>query len=112
MSRAKNILKKERKTVEIMIKKYCGHFHNSETEMCNDCSEILEYANTRLDYCPFGEKKHVCSKCPIHCYNPQMREQIRIIMRYSGPKMIFSHPFVGFRHLFHKLGKVKTIEKE
>ena len=28
-----------------------------------------------------------------------MREKIRAVMRYSGPRMIFHHPFAAIRHL-------------
>jgi len=105
-------LKKERKTIKIMINKYCRHQHNTKKDLCEDCSELFEYANNRLDFCPFGEKKHVCAKCPIHCYKHEMREKIRAVMRYSGPRMIYSHPILGFSHLFHKFRKVKDISKK
>ena len=29
----------------------------------------------------------------VHCYQPQMREQIRQVMRYSGPKKNGHYPF-------------------
>ena len=35
----------------------------------------------------------------VHCYQPQMREQIRQVMRYSGPRMLFHHPVMAIRHL-------------
>lgn len=35
----------------------------------------------------------------VHCYQPQMREQIRQVMRYSGPWMLFHHPVMAIRHL-------------
>ncbi len=40
-----------------------------------------------------------CSKCPIHCYKPKMREHIREVMRYSGPRMIFYHPIIAIKHM-------------
>ncbi len=30
-----------------------------------------------------------------------MREHIRIIMRYSGPRMLFSHPIAAVWHLIN-----------
>ena len=33
----------------------------------------------------------------------EMREKIRLVMRYSGPRMIYTHPIMGFRHLFKKI---------
>ena len=34
-----------------------------------------------------------------HCYKPEMRERIRQVMRYSGPRMITKHPVAAIRHL-------------
>jgi hypothetical protein len=62
-----------------------------------------------LKYCQFGDKKPTCEKCPIHCYTPEMRDKIRKVMRYSGLRMIYTHPIMGFRHLFKKLKKIEII---
>ena len=35
----------------------------------------------------------------VHCYQPQMREQIRQVMRYSGPRMLLYHPVLAIWHL-------------
>ena len=32
---------------------------------------------------------------------PEMREKIRQVMRYSGPRMIFHHPIAALRHLYY-----------
>ncbi|TXT59671.1 MAG: hypothetical protein BAJALOKI3v1_1030016 [Promethearchaeota archaeon] len=53
----KNILRKERKSIRIMINMYCGKFHNKEDELCEECSDLLAYAQKRLDFCPWGEDK-------------------------------------------------------
>jgi hypothetical protein len=100
-----NQLKKERKTIETMIKMYCKNTHYPKDEICEECLTLLEYANKRLDHCCFGENKPTCEKCPIHCYKPEMREKVRNIMRYAGPRMIYTHPIMGFRHIFKKLRK-------
>jgi hypothetical protein len=31
-----------------------------------------------------------------------MREKIKTVMRFAGPKMIFRHPILGIRHLIDK----------
>lgn len=36
----------------------------------------------------------------------EMREKIRIVMRYSGPRMLFVHPVMCIKHLID--GKNKT----
>jgi hypothetical protein len=45
------------------------------------------------------ETKTFCSNCKVHCYKPEMREKIKEIMRFSGPRMIFYHPIMAIRHL-------------
>ena len=35
----------------------------------------------------------------VHCYQPQMREQIRQVMRFSGPRMLLYHPVLAVWHL-------------
>ncbi|MFR0987431.1 MAG: nitrous oxide-stimulated promoter family protein [Frisingicoccus sp.] len=45
------------------------------------------------------EKKTFCVNCRVHCYKPDMRERIRVVMRFSGPRMIFYHPGLAVWHL-------------
>lgn len=105
MSTSKNRLEQEHETINTMIRMYCNHFHECEDDLCQECAELLEYTEKRLKFCSFGEDKPTCAKCPIHCYKSDMREKIRKIMRYAGPRMIYTHPIMGFRHLFKKLKK-------
>lgn len=101
----KRILR-ERNSVEKMIAMYCKAKHGTNTDLCEECSYLLEYALQRLQHCIFGEDKLVCAKCPIHCYRKEMREKIIAIMRYSGPRMIYKHPVLTLLHLFDKSRKV------
>lgn len=83
-----------------MIGIYCrGHGHTREKGFCPGCETLGRYAKERLDRCVFGEDKPVCSKCPVHCYKPQMRAEITAVMRYAGPKMIFRRPILALRHM-------------
>jgi len=41
----------------------------------------------------------------VHCYKPAMRENIRAVMRYSGPRMISHHPLMAIQHLIDKRRK-------
>jgi len=59
----------------------------------------MEYASKRLDKCPFQEGKTTCAKCPVHCFKPDMRQQIRLVMRYSGPRMLLRHPLMAILHM-------------
>lgn len=60
---------------------------------------VLDYSLGRLDRCKFGNAKTKCHKCPVHCYRPDMRERIRAVMRFSGPRMILHHPLEAIRYL-------------
>ena len=53
----------------------------------------------RLAKCPYQEDKTTCAKCPVHCYKPSRREQIRAVMRYAGPRMLLRHPRLAFYDL-------------
>lgn len=104
-------IQKEKNIVKLMIMKYCkGQKHSSIP--CENCSGLIEYVEKKLDLCPFMETKTYCSNCKIHCYSPNMREHIKEIMRYSGPRMIFSNPIITIDHIYqgtkHKL-KLKNI---
>ena len=94
---------RERKTIEAMIGIYCRDHHGTRGDLCRECGGLLDYANLRLEKCPFQEGKTVCAKCPIHCYKPEMRERVRGVMRYSGPRMTFRHPVLALFHLIDGL---------
>lgn len=92
-------IQREYKTVEAMVSIFCNSNHESQ-DICDDCQELLDYALERLMKCPFGENKTTCAKCPVHCYKPAMREKIREVMRFAGPRMIYRHPIMAIHHLF------------
>ena len=76
-----------------------GH---GEQGLCGECRELLEYSLARLEHCKFGNAKTKCHKCPVHCYRPDMREKIRTVMRFSGPRMLLYHPLEALRYLFSR----------
>ena len=80
------------------MKIHCRDHHGASNALCGDCQELLNYANMRLDRCRFGEDKPTCAKCPVHCYQKTRREQIRVMMRYAGPRMLWEHPIRSLRH--------------
>ena len=91
---------REARTLEAMIGVYCRDQHGDRDEaLCTDCADLLRYAGLRLEKCPYQEHKTTCAKCPVHCYKPARREQIRAVMRYAGPRMLFRHPRLTFYHL-------------
>ena len=88
----------EKAIVGKMVGIYCkGRGHGEE--LCPDCAELLRYAEARLDSCGFGDGKPFCSKCLVHCYRPEMREKMRAVMRYAGPRMLLHDPVMAIRHL-------------
>lgn len=92
-------ISEERSTVEAMIRLYCRHKEGNR-QLCDNCKTILDYASMRLNHCKFGEQKPTCERCPVHCYRPDMRQQIRLVMRYAGPRMLLYHPMMALRHLW------------
>lgn len=90
----------EKETVEKMIRLYCRRKHKSAPgELCPRCEATNRYAQEKLDKCPFGDEKGACAECKIHCYKADMRESIRVIMRYAGPRMLLYHPFDYLIHV-------------
>lgn len=98
---------REKATIEKMITIYCRDKH-SEDELCEDCKELLDYADKRLHSCKFGIDKPACGKCKVHCYKPAMRAKVQNVMKYSGPKMLFYHPKLTIRHFMDSLVKKKV----
>lgn len=122
-------IEREQQTVEVMIGVYCKSNHanygqeeeipdkNSEsklsgssrggggvgkrdtTGLCDQCQHLMNYAMEKLDKCPQKENKPTCLKCTIHCYSDEMRERIRDVMKFSGPRMLMKHPVLAVRHL-------------
>lgn len=102
---------RERKTVEKMIDIYCRGQHEAQDELCPECAELLDYARTRLRNCPFQAGKTTCAKCPVHCYKPDMRERIRTVMRYAGPRMLIRHPILALLHLVVDSWREKPLQR-
>ena len=94
-------IEREKRVVSRMIELYC-HKKLGMTEVSSEYSQLMEYAHRRLDGCKFGAKKPACKRCPIHCYKPEMRQKIREIMRWAGPRMIIYDPVAAIRHLLNK----------
>jgi hypothetical protein len=92
-------LVREARTIECMIQIYCHRKHETTRGLCAECQDLLDYAVVRLNKCPFQEEKSTCANCRVHCYRPEMRQQIRDVMRYSGPFMLYRHPYLTFMHL-------------
>lgn len=101
-------LERERHTIRVMIEIFCHGNGHSRAALCADCQQLSAYAMQRIDKCPYQADKPTCAKCPIHCYKPAMREQIRQVMRYAGPRMILSHPVLTVWHYVDEISRAKT----
>jgi len=90
---------RERRTARLMVETYCRDNHHHDGGLCETCSGLVSYAMGRLDRCVFKADKPTCKYCPVHCYKRDMREAMREIMIYAGPRMLLSHPLLAIRHL-------------
>jgi ATP-dependent helicase YprA (DUF1998 family) len=97
----------EKKTIIAMINIYCESVHGGKV-LCDECRKLKEYAVQRIDRCNFGAGKPACKKCPVHCYCPKSRDEIRKVMRFSGLSMLYKHPVLAILHL---LKEKKTTQK-
>ena len=104
-SKSSNIgpkIRKEKATVEKMIRLYCEKKHSSLSgTLCSECHSLLEYSHQRLEQCQYNDDKPTCRKCPVHCYRTTMRVEIRRIMRFSGPRLALRAPMDWIRHQIH-----------
>ena len=106
-------LAREERTLGVMIALYCRDHHAQRPRagapherLCDECAALLDYARRRLSACRYGAGKPTCANCTTHCYRPAMREQIKQVMRYSGPRMLGRHPVLAVAHLLE--GRRKT----
>lgn len=105
MKNEKRILdkkEKEKQIVDLMIALYCKKQHGgnrTEKGLCTECQKLRDYAELRIEKCPFMETKTFCSNCKVHCYQMPMQKKIKEVMRFSGPRMMLYHPVMAIRHL-------------
>ena len=95
----KTKIEREKQTIELMIRLYSKKMLH-QTELSPEMDQLLQYAHRRLNHCKYGNNKQACKRCPIHCYAPKEREEIRRIMRWCGPRMMLYHPWLTLKHFF------------
>jgi hypothetical protein len=103
-------LRREWQTMQIMVEIYCqgqGHACAAGDGLCPGCRGFLQYAERRLEKCPYGPSKPTCAKCPIHCYKPDPRAFAREVMRFAGPRMLLRHPWLSLAHFADKARRVE-----
>ena len=100
---AKGRVEREKRVIKLMIELYCHKKHQHKSHgLCDECQELLTYAHKRLSFCKFGENKSTCSRCPIHCYKKDMKEKVKEVMKFSGPRLIIYNPLELIRHALNK----------
>jgi len=109
MTRSERRIAREWKTIQAMFRLHCRDLHGGQKALCAGCEELRHYAEGRLAKCPFAEEKPTCVSCPVHCYEAAMRERVRQVMRYAGPRMLLRHPILALLHL--RDGKLPLSEK-
>lgn len=105
---------KEQRVAGEMIILYCCKNHSDyhKGKLCPSCEELLSYAKARSEHCPFMENKAFCSNCKVHCYKPEMREKIKKVMRFSGPRMMLYHPVLAIWHVVCGLKERKQTKND
>ncbi|MRR07199.1 MAG: nitrous oxide-stimulated promoter family protein [Deltaproteobacteria bacterium] len=95
-----------------MAEIYCREHHQTENGLCPECRTLLSYVLERMENCPLKEGKPACSACAIHCFKPAMREEIRQVMRYAGPRMLLRHPLLTLAHFLDRMAGKRSTGRE
>lgn len=106
MKRNKNVNKKREDEMRLVTEMIRLYYKKHD----GDVQELIDYAAMRISKCPFMETKTFCSACKVHCYEKAKREQIRAVMRWSGPRMLFRHPILAIRHLIVERKQKKELK--
>jgi len=102
---------REKRTISQMLVIYCEAHHAKALRdqrsycgelLCPECLILDDYAVLRTERCRTMDVKISCEECGNHCYEPSMRQSIRNVMRYSGPRMLKKHPIAAVRHLLKR----------
>ncbi len=102
MKKPMDVEKKRRQemlVMEKMVHIYCRGKHKTYGgKLCAACESLLEYGQSRTAKCPRMAEKTFCSQCPRPCYQPEMQEYIRRVMKYAGPRMLLHNPVLVWKH--------------
>ena len=70
---------REKLTIRSMIALYQRRCPDAQNDAAH-YQMLNDYADKRLDKCVFGEDKPACKQCPVHCYQPAKREEMKQIL--------------------------------
>jgi hypothetical protein len=105
-------VEEEAGSLSAVIGLYCRKKHGTKEGFCKDCTSLRDYAVMRLERCIFLPQKPTCARCPVHCYTPQRRQEIRQVMRYAAPRFYFFRPRLALRHFWHTIQRPSKKVKE
>lgn len=89
-----------------------GVYGTRPPSVCAECAELLMYAERRRAHCP-KDPKPFCSHCDTHCYRADMRERMRDVMRYSGPRSVLrGHAIDSLKHLIEGRRHARTVARD
>jgi hypothetical protein len=71
-------IKREKKTIDAMVRYYCKKKHQTKGDLCHECTDFLAYAMMRLDKCP-SKRKAPAAFNPL--LPPRHEGEVKIIMR-------------------------------
>ncbi|CDL14910.1 FIG00731873: hypothetical protein [Klebsiella pneumoniae IS46] len=103
-------IEREKMTIQRMIALYQRRSPEAQADDAH-YQALNAYADKRLDKCVFGENKPACKQCPVHCYQPAKREEMKQIMRWAGPRMLWRHPILTVRHLLDDSARCRRCRK-
>ena len=99
-----NLVSHDKDILETMIRLYCKRKHQKAWQcngknLCAQCESLRDYAFRRIDACKQDKRVITCKDCPVHCYSKSHKQAIREVMRFSGPRLLITHPLLVLKHL-------------
>ena len=78
-------------TITRMVRRYYRSVHETGGRIFHTKHPLPEHVKKRRGICPHGDNKPFCSICHILCYNPEMRQPLRAVIRYAEPRTLLRH---------------------
>ncbi len=95
-------IEQEKQFFSLMVHHFCK-WNPGGGPVCAACEELVEYANERLDRCPYGSRKPTCYNCNASCFKPDMRKREEQVVRTTFAKMFLLHPVLLFKHIWYDI---------
>ena len=72
------------------------NIYDMNIEYCTACGFC-----EKTGFCKFKDEKTSCRRCPIHCYKKDMKQKVKEVMKFSGPRLILYRPVEFIKHWFY-----------